>query len=146
MPKNALHSLITALATARNQQQMRSHFMDAAGELFNAQRWGIYLLDNQSQFAQIEVKGLPDSFVDRYEEIGRQVDPVLQYVIERHAPAHEQLLLTPQQWKQSLLYRHCCSRYDHEHIMTGPIVGGGQLIGTVHFARTKRTPAFNSSE
>ncbi|WP_013320449.1 LuxR C-terminal-related transcriptional regulator [Gloeothece verrucosa] len=143
MQTNVLHSLIASLATASNQQQMRSHFMDTAGELFIAQRWGIYLLDNLSQVAQVDVKGLPDSFVDRYEKIGRQVDPVLKYVIERHAPAHEQLLLTQEQWKQSLLYQNCCSSFDHEHIMTGPIVGQGQLIGTVHFARIRETSAFN---
>lgn len=28
--------------------------------------------------------------------------------------------------------------------MTGPIVGGGQLIGTVHFARVGNTPAFSN--
>lgn len=28
---------------------------------------------------------------------------------------------------------------DHEHIMTGPIVGSGCLIGTVHFARVSNT-------
>ncbi|HIK03977.1 MAG TPA: hypothetical protein IGS40_04580 [Trichormus sp. M33_DOE_039] len=30
--------------------------------------------------------------------------------------------------------------------MTGPIVGEGKLIGTVHFARTSGTPAFNTQD
>lgn len=33
-----------------------------------------------------------------------------------------------------------------EHIMTGPIVGGGSLIGAVHFARVGDTPAFNHQD
>jgi hypothetical protein len=30
--------------------------------------------------------------------------------------------------------------------MTGPIVGRGQLIGTIHFARVDDTPAFSTSD
>lgn len=81
--------------------------------------------------------------MERYEQVGRAVDPVMRYVVERHAPAHEELVLPPGGWKQCELYQHCCAYYDHEHIMTGPIVGGGRLIGTIHFARIGNTPAFS---
>jgi DNA-binding CsgD family transcriptional regulator len=53
-------------------------------------------------------------------------------------------MLTPEDWKRCELYQRCCSSYDHEHIMTGPIVGNGGLIGTIHFARVCGTPAFNT--
>ncbi len=56
-------------------------------------------------------------------------------MIQYHAPAHEELVLPPGGWKQSDLYQRCCSQYNHEHIMTGAIVGNGQLIGTVNFTR-----------
>jgi DNA-binding CsgD family transcriptional regulator len=117
--------------------------MDAVGEAFGVQRWGIYFLDAQFRLAEVDVCGVSDTFVERYEAVGRAVDPVMQYVVERHAPAHEQLVLTPEGWKQSELYQLCCSCHDHEHIMTGPIVGRGQLVGTVHFARTS-TLAFDA--
>lgn len=120
--------------------------MDRVAEHFGVQRWGIYLLDEQSRLAKFEIHGVPDIFVERYEEVGRAVDPVMRYVVERHAPAHEELVLPSGGWKQCDLYQHCCSRYDHEHIMTGPIVGRGNLIGTVHFARVSGTPAFNSED
>lgn len=140
----SLHTLIKALATANDERSLRLRFMDRVGEYFDVQRWGIHLLDAQSRLVEFEIQGLPDVFVERYEEVGRAVDPVLRYVIERHAPAHEQLILTLEGWKQSELYQYCCSHYDHEHIMTGPIVGGGRLIGTVHFARVSNTPAFDA--
>lgn len=141
---NLLHALIKAIATANDERELRLRFMDMVGDYFDVQRWGIHLLDSQSLLAEFDVQGLPDVFVERYEEVGRAVDPVLRYVAERHAPAHEQLILTPEGWKQSELYQRCCSRYDHEHIMTGPIVGCGRLIGTVHFARVSNTPAFDA--
>jgi DNA-binding CsgD family transcriptional regulator len=100
----------------------------------------------------IDVQGVSDDFVDRYQQFGRSIDPVLDYVIEYHAPAHEELVLPPGGWKQSDLYQRCCSEYNHEHIMTGAlakpllwrIVGNGQLIGTVNFARVgDNVPAFD---
>jgi len=140
---NSLQTLFYRLATAQNQHQLRLRFMDTGGECFGVQRWGIYLFNPQSQAIAVDVQGVPDSFVERYEQVGRAIDPVLRYVLEYHAPAHEQLVLGPEGWEQCALYQHCCAYYDHKHIMTGPIVGKGQLIGTVHFARIGNAAAFD---
>ncbi|MBD1909027.1 MULTISPECIES: LuxR C-terminal-related transcriptional regulator [unclassified Leptolyngbya] len=142
----SLHPLFQAIATASTEAALRHQFMDGVSDYFGVQRWGIYLLDDEKHLASFDVVGVSDAFVERYEQIGRTVDPVLQYVLENHAPAHEELVLPIGMWKQSELYQRCCAEYDHEHIMTGPIVGNGQLIGTVHFARVGHTPAFNLHE
>ncbi|MBW4518726.1 MAG: GAF domain-containing protein [Scytolyngbya sp. HA4215-MV1] len=142
----SLHPLFQAIATASTEAALRDRFIDGVSEYFGVQRWGIYLLDDENHLASFDVVGVSDSFVERYEQIGRTVDPVLQYVLENHAPAHEELVLPMGTWKQSELYQRCCAEYDHEHIMTGPVVGNGQLIGTVHFARVGQTPAFNLHE
>ncbi|WGV26872.1 LuxR C-terminal-related transcriptional regulator [Halotia branconii] len=138
---NSLHELFQALASARDQRELRLCFMDRVGEHFSVQRWGIYLFNERS----IDIHGVPyaDTFVELYEKVGRAVDPVLRYVVEHHAPAHEEMVLPPGGWKQSELYQNCCAYYDHEHIMTGPIVGGGSLIGAIYFARVGETPAFH---
>lgn len=118
--------------------------MDGVNESFGVQRWGIYLLGDDNYAESIDVRGVSDDFVERYQKFGKSVDPVLDYVIKYHAPAHEELVLPPGGWKQSKLYQHCCSQYNHEHIMTGAIVGNGQLIGTVNFARVgDNVPAFD---
>ncbi len=142
---NSLHNLFHAIATAKNEHQLRMRFMDNIGEHFDVQRWGIYLFNEDSSYSAVEVYGVPnvDNFVELYAQVGRNVDPVLRYVTERHAPAHEEMVLPPGGWKQCELYRNCCAYYDHEHIMTGPIVGKGKLIGAIHFARINQTPAFN---
>lgn len=142
-----LHSLIQQVAVARNEWELRLQFMDAAGELFGAKHWSIYLGDGKARPKSVDIKGLPDSFIDYYEKFGLAIDPFLHYVLEHHAPVHEQLLFTEAGWKQSALYQDGCGqKYDHEHVLTGPIVGQGQLIGTVYFARTSGTPAFGTRE
>lgn len=119
--------------------------MDRVGEDFGVQRWGIYLLDGENGLASVDTQGVSDTFVEKYQKVGKAVDPVLQYVVRYHAPAHEELVLPQGTWKQSQLYQSCCSQYDHEHIMTGPIVGSGRLIGTVNFARVS-DPAFSQTD
>ncbi|GAX43944.1 response regulator receiver domain protein [Tolypothrix sp. NIES-4075] len=49
--------------------------------------------------------GVKDVFV-----VGRAVAPVMHYVLERHASAHEELVLPPGGWKQCELYKNCCSK------------------------------------
>ncbi len=143
---SSLHSLFQAIATAPTEQALRHRFMGGVSNYFGANRWGIYLLNDKDQLASVDVEGVSDRFVEQYEKIGRSVDPVLKYVLEYHAPAHEAIVLPAGGWKQSELYQRCCAEQDHEHIMTGPIVGRGHLIGTVHFARVGETPAFNAQD
>ncbi|MDJ0616223.1 MAG: LuxR C-terminal-related transcriptional regulator [Calothrix sp. MO_192.B10] len=142
-----LEGLIHQIGDANNEQELRFSYMDVAGELFAAQHWGISLLENHTQPATIDIQGLPDGFIDYYEKIGILIDPVMEYVWKNHAPAHEQVIFTEETWKQSQLYQSGCGkRYDHEHIMTGPIVGDGKIIGTLNFARTRGTPPFNTQD
>ncbi|MBD2102659.1 hypothetical protein [Leptolyngbya sp. FACHB-261] len=86
---------------------------------------------------------MSDTFVEQYQKFSKSVDPVLQYVVQYHAPAHEELVLPKGTWKQSELHQRCCSTHDNEHIMAGPIVGQGQLIGTVNFVHIGHLPAFS---
>ena len=142
---SSLHQLFHAIATTKDEHELRMRFMDSVGGYFNVQRWGIHMLNEDSSYSAVEVYGMSniDNFIELYAEVGRNVDPVLRYVTERHAPAHEEMVLPVGGWKQCELYQNCCAYYDHEHIMTGPIVGKGKLIGAVHFARIGETPAFN---
>ena len=142
----AIHSLYQNLAAATTESQLRSCLMDNISQHFGVQRWGLYLLDEDNNLASFDVVGVSSQFVARYNAVGKAIDPVLKYVLDYHAPAHEEMVLAPGQWKQSKLYRRCCAEHDHEHIMTGPIVGEGNLIGTIHFARIGSTPAFTPLE
>lgn len=139
----SIHSLFRNLAAASTEQELRNCFIDNISEHFGVQRWGLYLLDEKNNLASFDVVGVSSNFVEKYDAIGKSVDPVLKYVLDYHAPAHEELVLPAGQWKQSKLYRRCCAEYAHEHIMTGPVVGSGSLIGTIHFARVGDSKPFD---
>jgi DNA-binding CsgD family transcriptional regulator len=138
----AMQSLFHHLAIARNEYELRLRFLDTAGELFRAQAWGFTVLDRDFQIVETDKRGLPDSFVERYNEVGIPSDPVMSSVIERHAPVHEQLVMSPENWRRSAIYQHVASRYGIEHIMMGPLVGGGHLVGKVYLMRNGQTMPF----
>ncbi len=60
------------------------------------------------------------------------------YIVEHHAPAHESLVTSPKVW--ALI----CPRPDHWHVMAGPIISSGQLVGAVGCTRERSMPAFNT--
>ncbi|MFN6514336.1 MAG: LuxR C-terminal-related transcriptional regulator [Nostoc sp. CreGUA01] len=128
---NSLHAVFHAIANVQDEQELRLALADKISDHFGVQNWGIYLLDEQPT-TEIDVPGIP--------AVCLESNPVGRYVVERHAPAHEQLLLSPGDWK------HFCSRHDHEHVMTGPIVCDGRLIGTLNLARDKGNPPFNGND
>lgn len=45
---NSLPTVIKKLALAKTEAELRSTFMDTVGNYLEVQRWGIYLLDDQS--------------------------------------------------------------------------------------------------
>lgn len=140
---HSLYPLFQAIATAPTEQALRFRVMDNISKYFEVQRWGIYLLETDNSLASIDTSGVSDTFIEQYQAFGQSVDPIFKYVLEYHAPAHEELVLTKGAWKQSELYKRCCSLHNHEHIMTGPLVGHGHLTGTINFARIGHAPTFN---
>ena len=141
-----LHFLFHKIATASSETELRFSLMDNLNKYFDVQRWGIYWVDEENNLISADAYGVSDSLIETYQQIGQAVDPLLKYVREYHVPAHEELVLPQGTWKQSQLYQRCCIQSRHEHIMTGPIVGKGNLIGTINFARVGNTNAFNTQD
>ncbi len=128
---NSLQSFFSAIAQAKNEQALRSQLLVEVREYFAAKRSGLFFLD-QIPFA--------DRRIQKALEFGLTIEhnPVVRYLVERHAPVHEALVASPKVW--SLI----CPRADHWHVMAGPIVSNGKLVGVIGFTRDQTMPAFNT--
>jgi DNA-binding CsgD family transcriptional regulator len=124
-----LHAIFEAIAHVQNEQELKQALMDTIGVHFGVQHWGISFLDDEL-LTEIKTPDIP--------AVCLEANPVGRYVVERHAPTHEQLILSPEDWK------NFCTR--HEHIMTGPIVCDGRLVGTLNFARDPGSAPFNGND
>ncbi|HLO83664.1 MAG TPA: LuxR C-terminal-related transcriptional regulator [Nostocaceae cyanobacterium] len=127
---NSLHTILQAIANVQNEPELNA-LMDKIGEHFGVQNWGIYFFDDHLT-TEITVAEIP--------AVCLESNPVGRYVLERHAPAHEQLILSPDDWQKF------CSRQDHAHVMTGPIVFDGRLVGTLNFTRDKNSYPFDIND
>ncbi|MEH2203467.1 MAG: LuxR C-terminal-related transcriptional regulator [Nostoc sp.] len=127
----ALQALFHGIAQAQDEQTLRSHISAQMSEYFSATRCGLFF------FAQIS---LVDSKIQKALQIALspQHNPVARYLLERHAPVHEALVVEPKTWKL------ICPRADHWHVMAGPIVNNGELVGVVGLTRQQGMPAFDS--
>lgn len=134
--------LVEKITTVANEVQLRACFMEYAGELVGANAWGLDLLDSRFQVIESDVWGLPDSFRDRYREIGQNADPVSQRMTQHQIPVHNLSIQSQQDWYQSDLYQCVFRIYGIEHAMVAPLIGRGRLIGGIYFMRGKEFPAF----
>ncbi len=127
----ALQSLFHGIAQAKDEQTLQSHISAEMSEYFSATRCGLFF------FAQIS---LVDSKIQKALQIALspQHNPVARYLLERHAPVHEALVVEPKTWNL------ICPRTDHWHVMAGPIVSNGELVGVVGLTRKQGMPAFDS--
>lgn len=128
----SLKLLFEGIHQAEDEDGLRSHLAPKIGEYFAAKRSGIFFFD----------KLLADQKFQTVLNLALSLEhnPVARYIAERHTPVHEGLVTTPKAWKL------ICPRPDHWHVMAGPIVDRGQLVGSVGCTREKSMPAFETQD
>ncbi len=126
-----LKLLFKAINQAKDEHDMRSQVVPKIGEYFAAKRSGIFFFDQLP---------LANSNLQKILKVALSIEhnPVVRYVAECHAPVHEALVTSPKAWAM------ICPRPDHWHVMAGPIVNRGQLVGVVGCTREKSMSAFDT--
>ncbi|HBE21152.1 MAG TPA: helix-turn-helix transcriptional regulator [Cyanobacteria bacterium UBA11149] len=122
--------LFEEIHQAKDDNGLRSHLVPKIGEYFAAKRSGIFFFD----------RILADKNLQKVLKVALSVEhnPVARYLTERHTPVHEGMVTSPKAWAI------VCPRPDHWHVMAGPIISHGQLVGAVGCTREKSMPAFNT--
>jgi DNA-binding CsgD family transcriptional regulator len=127
----SLQSLFEEIDRLKDERDLRSQVIPQVGEHFAATRAGIFFFDKLSDLSPNLQKILKVA-------LSIEHNPVARYLVEHHAPVHEGLVTSPKAWKM------ICPRPDHWHVMVGPIVSRGKLVGAVGCTRDRSMPAFDS--
>ncbi|HEY9849811.1 MAG TPA: LuxR C-terminal-related transcriptional regulator [Leptolyngbyaceae cyanobacterium] len=128
-----LQSLFPTLTQAKDELELRSHIYTQVGEYFAAKRAGLFFFDAlPKKIREPHLQNLMEL------ALSTEYNPVLRYLVERHSPVHEALVVSPKTWQL------ICPRADHWHVMAGPIVNRGQLVGAVGFTRVREMPSFDT--
>lgn len=128
----SLHPLFAAIDQVRDECDLRSNVVPKIGEHFAALRSAIFFF---GQFSRIDPKLQKLLAV----ALSLEHNPVARYLTDRHAPVHEGLVASPKIWQM------ICPRPDHWHVMAGPIVIRGQLVGAVGCTRDRSMSPFDAS-
>jgi DNA-binding CsgD family transcriptional regulator len=130
---NSLQALFSAIHQAQDERQLRSQVVPQIGEYFTARRSGVFFFDElpfaNPQFQQVLEAGL-----------SLEQNAIVRYLVERHTPVHEGSVASPKVWQMM------CPRPDHWHVMAGPLVSQGQLVGAVGCTRDRTLSAFNAQD
>ena len=128
----SLQLLFEQIHQVKDEDELRSHLVPKIGEYFAAKRSGIFFFDQL----------LGDRHLQKVLQVALSIEhnPVARYIAERHTPVHEGLVTSPKAWAI------ICPRPDHWHVMAGPIIARGQLIGSVGCTREKSMPAFDTQD
>ncbi|MGL5940138.1 MAG: LuxR C-terminal-related transcriptional regulator [Waterburya sp.] len=127
---NPLKLLLEAINQMKDKKDLRSHLVPKIGEYFVAKRSGIFFFDQLLADHNCQ-KVLNTALSIEY-------NPVVRYLAERHTPVHEELVTSPKTWAI------ICPRPDHWHVMAGPIVNQGKLVGAVGCTRERSMPSFET--
>jgi DNA-binding CsgD family transcriptional regulator len=127
----SLQPLFAAIDQVKDERDLKTNVTSKLGEHFAANRSGVFFFDQISQL---------DPNIQKILKVALSIElnPVARYLTERHAPVHEELVTSPKVWNL------ICPRPDHWHVMAGPIVVRGQLVGAVGCTRDKSMPAFDT--
>ena len=128
----SLKLLFKEIHQETDEDSLRSHLAPKLGAYFAAKRSGVFFFDRLISDPKFQpILNLALSL---------EHNPVARYIAERHTPVHEGLVTTPKTWKL------ICPRPDHWHVMAGPIVNCGQVIGSVGCTRDRSMPTFNTQD
>ena len=128
----SLKPLFEEIYQAKDEDDLRSHLEPKIGKYFATKRLRIFFFDQL----------LADQKLQPVLKLALSLEhnPIARYLAERHTPVHEGLVATPKAWKL------ICPRPDHWHVMAGPIVDRGQLVGSVGCTREQSMPAFDTQD
>ncbi|WP_309729118.1 helix-turn-helix transcriptional regulator [Chamaesiphon sp. OTE_75_metabat_556] len=123
--------LFQEIDLVKTEADLRSQIVPQIREHFVTTKAGIFFFDKLSTL---------NPSLQNILKIALSIDrnPLARYLVEHHAPVHEGLVTSPKVWSA------ICPRADHWHVMVGPIVSRGKLVGAVGCTREKSLPAFDS--
>ena len=125
-----LKLIFESISYSQERHNLRSQVAPTIGEYFVATRSAIFFFD-QLHLGNRDFQKILNV------ALSVEHNPIARYLVERHSPVHEGLVVTPKVW--SLI----CPRPDHWHVMAGPIVNSGQLVGVVGCTREKAMTSFD---
>lgn len=145
--KEGLRPFLASLKGSRDYPELRARVMDGVNDLVPSRAWAVYRLDEKLKPTDIAARYVTDAFLLRYEEVGREMDPMMAEIISSHVPCHNLQPLSPDEWHHHPMYKHITSRLAGlDHVLQAPLLGDGRIVGTLNFGRYANDRPYGDDE
>jgi DNA-binding CsgD family transcriptional regulator/GAF domain-containing protein len=138
----AVLGAVAAVQGAASVREVQLAWLRSVPEAVPAAGYGFYLLEPSSLRPLDVAATVPDHFLQRYEDEGRQDDPVLQEAVARGGPIDSSRLGPPCRWQHSAVCA-VLEEAGYHHSLEAPIIVDGVVEGTLNMARRKEEPPFS---
>lgn len=143
---DSLYDLISSLSNHLELEEIEVEYLRSIGMLIPAHANAIYLFKpDKPQPVRIIATGVDEDFLSYYEEEGRNIDPLREWIFKNHSPNQSQLLLGLEGWKHHPVY-HIVGSASIDFAMQCPLIHDEQVIGTLNFGRTVSHGQFTKTD
>jgi DNA-binding CsgD family transcriptional regulator/PAS domain-containing protein len=126
--------------------ELHSAYLCSVAHLIDADAYGFYFLDEVTGLpAWVAVTGADSAFLDRYEDVGRECDPLLAHIGKTGEPVHDNVLFSGREWKQEPLHEVMAVQ-NLGRSLQAPVLLDNRLRGTLNFARYQGRTAFSDRD
>ncbi|RFS84195.1 GAF domain-containing protein [Actinomadura spongiicola] len=145
--EECLSSGLERLVTAGGLDELQERYFDWVTGHVPSFAYGLYLFDRRTGRPRASsVRGLSRFYAHRYEQFGRALDPVLRGALAAGRAWDDSLVRPPDRWREAPIVQGLFRHYDMAHVMCAPLISGGEVIGTINFARNGTEPAFDDGD
>jgi DNA-binding CsgD family transcriptional regulator len=135
-----LRELAANIASSKTEHQLAALLIDGCPTLFAASCIAIFRFDDPAVTPRVAATAGSAAFLDHYERDLRPADPVLRCLMQHHRPVRDLDVASRDRWQASPIYQQIAVPLGLTRCMQGPIVGHGEVIGTINLARQDDAP------
>jgi DNA-binding CsgD family transcriptional regulator len=141
-----LNEVICSLSKKSDFYEIESEFFNSISSIIPAHATALYLFKSLKQKPDyISGKGVDNDFLSYYEERGREIDPLKNWIMNNRSPNLSQLLLGLKGWQHHPVY-DVVKTASIDFAMQSPIVNGNKIIGSINFGRSYSEGAFKQDD
>lgn len=123
-----------ALCGATTLDEVMERYLEIVATVLPARSFGIYLFPSvRSRALSHATEGVSDVFLARYEDAGRDHDPVLDQALTTGRAVHSAHLMSEEEWQQLDLYKQVLALHRMRMALQAPVTAGARTVGTLNF-------------
>jgi DNA-binding CsgD family transcriptional regulator len=133
--------------SAGTLHQLQERYLDWVPEHLPAFATGIYLHDRRTGRPLLsQVRGLSRFYLSRYEQHGRDHDPVMGEAIRRKQVCDDTTVASADEWERLPVVNRVFREHGMAHVLCAPLVVDGEVVGTLNFARHESAGPFDEQD